>query len=65
MMKSSKQTYEDVAKACSKYTRISKKESMKNFGCSCDEPSCLNCAHFDKNEHCDLDLYDKIIDRIR
>lgn len=66
-MKSSKETYQDVAKACSEYAPTHRPEGYYNdsHACDCKEPSCLNCSHFTKNEHCDLDLYDKIVDRIR
>lgn len=64
-MKSSKKTYQEVAEACSKYTPVSGGNSAKNSCCDSKTPSCLNCVHFDKNEHCDLDLYDQIVDRIR
>lgn len=64
-MKASKKMYEDVAKACSKYHRISAESSFKNSTCDCSTPSCLNCSHFTAEEHCDLDLYDQIADRIR
>ncbi|CVI67829.1 MAG TPA: hypothetical protein H9968_05220 [Candidatus Anaerobutyricum stercoris] len=64
-MKSSKQTYQEVAEACSKYDPVSSEYAAKNSSCDCKTPSCLNCVHFDKNEHCVLDLYDQIVERIR
>lgn len=68
-MKASRKMYEDVAKACSKYHRVSGtssfQNSSKNSTCDCNTPSCLNCSHFTAQEHCDLDLYDQIADRIR
>lgn len=63
-MKTSKKTYQEVAEACSKYAPVSS-GSAKNTSCDCSTPSCLNCVHFDKNEHCSLDLYDQIVEKIR
>lgn len=65
-MKSSKQTYQDVAKACSSYAPTHRPEGFYNDSnaCDCKEPSCLNCSHFTKAEHCDLDLYDQIVRNI-
>lgn len=65
MMKSSKQTYQEVAEACSKYDPISSEYAFKNSNCDCTTPSCLNCTHFDKTKHCTLDLYDQIVEKIR
>lgn len=28
-----------------------------------DHVSCLNCKHLEKDGHCQLDLYDKIMDK--
>ena len=64
-MKSSKQTYQEVAEACSKYDPVSSEYAAKNSSCDCKTPSCLTCVHFDKNEHCVLDLYDQIVERIQ
>ena len=66
-MKSSKETYHEVAEACSEYSPVHRPEGFYNDtdACDCKKPSCLNCAHFTKNEHCDLDLYDQIVDRIK
>ena len=55
-MKSSKKTYQEVAEACSKYEPVSEE---------CSTPSCLNCTHFTKQEHCDLDVYDQIVEKIK
>ncbi len=64
-MKTSKKTYQEVAEACSKYAPVSGGSAARNSTCDCSTPSCLNCVHFDKNEHCDLDLYDQIVERIQ
>ena len=64
-MKSSKKTYQEVAEACSKYQPVSEEYGFKNSSCECNTPSCLNCTHFTDQEHCDLDLYDQIVERIK
>ena len=64
-MKSSKETYREVAEACSKYSPVSEEYAYKNSTCDCDTPSCLNCSHFTEQEHCDLDLYDQIVKRLK
>ena len=64
-MKSSKKTYQEVAEACSKYEPVSEESAFKNSSCECSTPSCLNCTHFTKQEHCDLDLYDQIVGKRR
>ncbi|MCI6859469.1 MAG: hypothetical protein MR867_09290 [Eubacterium sp.] len=63
-MKSSKKTYQEVAEACSKYSPISEEYAFRNSSCECNTPSCLNCTHFTKKEHCDLDLYDEIVKKL-
>ena len=65
IMKSSKKTYQEVAEACSKYEPVSEESAFKNSSCECSTPSCLNCTHFTKQEHCDLDLYDQIVEKIK
>jgi hypothetical protein len=62
-MRSSKETYQEVAKACSEYSPYHKQAGFYNDCTGCD-PSCLNCSHFTKEEYCNLDLYDKIVNRI-
>lgn len=61
-MRSSQETYMDVAERCSAY------ELAENSNCFCnaapDSPSCLNCKHFAKDEHCTLDLYDAIAKKL-
>ena len=64
-MKSSKKTYQEVAEAGSKYQPVSEEYGFKNSSCECNTPSCLNCTHFTDQEHCDLDLYDQIVERIK
>jgi hypothetical protein len=58
-MRSSQETYMDVAERCSAYEHTAQKN------CFCNEapssPSCLNCTHFAADEHCTLDLYDSIV----
>ena len=57
-MRKSKKEYEDVAKKCSSYHRTDASELSNCVDCDCT--SCLNCAHFADDEHCTLDLYDRI-----
>lgn len=57
-MNKDRTTYEKVAAHCSEYTpseRCSCSNSVKDR-----EISCINCDHFNKYHHCDLDLIDKI-----
>lgn len=65
-MRASNKTYREVAKACSAYEPISTDKitnSSCEGDCSCSgkEISCITCKHFSQDEHCRLDLYDKII----
>lgn len=57
-MRSSKQTYENVAQRCSSYAKTTDSELSNCVDSDCT--SCLNCAHFAQDEHCVLDLYDSI-----
>lgn len=61
-MRSSQETYMDVAERCSAY------EHTTTPNCFCNEapssPSCLNCKHFAADEHCTLDLYDTIVKKL-
>lgn len=62
-MRSSKETYENVAKRCSSYARVHGENSFSNAvesGCT----SCLTCDHFADDEHCVLDLYDPIVENL-
>ncbi len=58
-MRSSQETYMNVAERCSAY------EHINQPNCFCNEapnsPSCLNCKYFAEDEHCALDLYDAIV----
>lgn len=65
-MRKSPETYKKVGCACSEYKKKPYGGQVYNLAneCNCIKPSCLSCTHF-KNEHCDLDLYDKIADRIK
>lgn len=58
-MRASRESYEKVAQHCSEYDRNTKC-SCKNSTMETDEVSCLNCSHFDKDQYCKLNLYDKI-----
>ena len=60
-----KKAYQEVAEAWSKYQPVSEEYGFKNSSCECNTPSCLNCTHFTNQEHCDLDLYDQIVERIK
>lgn len=58
-MRSSKETYREVAERCSSYDKKAGKDSFTN---SVETgKSCLNCRHFADDEHCRLDLYDPIV----
>lgn len=61
-MRASGETYKQVAMRCSSYSCNSDGKGYSN--CSCKEPSCMNCEHFSKDEHCVLDLYDPIVKNI-
>ena len=55
------QKYVDVAQKCPSYTR--KQSGAKNTcSDSGSDVSCKLCLHF-KDQHCELDLYDKIVDK--
>lgn len=62
-MRASKKQYENVAKRCSSYARTTSSELSNSVSDTCT--SCLNCEHFDKDEHCVLDLYDPIAENLR
>lgn len=59
-MRASNKAYEDVAVHCSGYEKVSDKSSFTSKTSDEDSVSCLNCKHFDEDEHCVLDLYDKV-----
>lgn len=54
--------YEKVAKKCHAYSPS--EENKTTNAVSGDQVSCCCCEHFDSNEHCVLDLYDKIVDEV-
>ena len=58
-MRSSTETYHEVAERCSAYEKTCHCNSMTNKADG--EKSCLNCSHFSKDEHCKLDPYDPIV----
>ena len=64
-MRRSRETYEKVGCACSEYKRRPFPGQVYNLNGESNsiKPSCLSCVHF-KDEHCDIDLYDKIADRM-
>jgi hypothetical protein len=57
-MRSSAETYKEVARRCTSYE---KKCSCGGFSNDSKEVSCLSCDHFTKEEYCELDLYDPIV----
>lgn len=57
-MRDSKKVYEAVAKRCTAYHKTQGTELSNCVNCDCT--SCLNCEHFDRDEHCVLDLFDAI-----
>lgn len=61
-MRASHKTYEEVAKRCSEFLPVteSKEKYVSCHECSCTV-SCVNCKHFEQ-EHCVLDIYDKIME---
>lgn len=67
-MRSDNKTYQKVAEHCSQFSPITKShEAYQNSGCDREncgcEVSCVNCQHFDKDSYCNLDLYDKIVEK--
>ncbi len=61
-MRDSKKMYEEVAVRCSSYCPKESccKNSTKNS--TKTNVSCATCKHFTKDEHCDIDLYDAIVE---
>lgn len=57
-----KKVFHKVAEVCPSYTK-QQNDGSNSFSNSTNEddtaPSCLSCENF-KNNHCQLDLYDKI-----
>ena len=62
-MRSSTETYHEVAERCSAYEKTCHCNSMTNKADG--EKSCLNCSHFSKDKHCKLDLYDPIVKNLK
>ncbi|MBQ9156778.1 MAG: hypothetical protein IJ137_08355 [Eubacterium sp.] len=63
--RASLETYQEVADNCSEYHRTVIPYAPSNFILDSDKASCLNCTHFTEREYCDIDLYDKIVERIK
>jgi hypothetical protein len=61
-MRSSAETYREVAERCSAYE---KKCSCKGHTNEVTGKSCLSCDHFTDTEHCELDLYDPIVRNLK
>lgn len=62
-MRSSQEIYKEVAEECDSYKAVDSQH--KNvFTNSAKEISCLSCQHFSADEHCVLDLYDKIVAKL-
>lgn len=59
-MRASYEAYENVAVHCSGYASMSDKSSFTNKTSDEDRISCLTCKNFDEDEHCILNLYDKV-----
>ena len=59
-MRSSQEIYKEVAQECDSYTAVTAKNSNA-FRNSAEEISCLSCQNFSADEHCKIDLYDKIV----
>ncbi|MDY2790581.1 MAG: hypothetical protein SOT70_07335 [Lachnospiraceae bacterium] len=62
-MRSSEETYCEVADRCSEYCPVEKETAKNSTCCSCVR-SCENCTHFAADEHCRLDLYDEIVKQL-
>ncbi|MBQ3514932.1 MAG: hypothetical protein IJA32_14245 [Lachnospiraceae bacterium] len=62
-MRSSQEVYKEVAEECDSYTAVNPQHENA-FRNSAKEVSCLSCQHFSADEHCELDLYDKIVAKL-
>lgn len=62
-MRSSQEIYKEVAEECDSYKTVDK-QNENAFRNSAKEVSCLSCQHFRSDEHCELDLYDKIVAKL-
>ncbi len=58
-MRSSVETYKEVAERCSAYDCKKCSDAFTNI--ADDEVSCLTCKHFSNAEYCKLNLYDPIL----
>ena len=64
-MRSSYETYSNVAEECSHYSPVDQEYAFKaSMVDASSNPSCCYCAHFAPGEYCRLDLYDKIVKTI-
>lgn len=61
-MRASKEIYRKVAEECSAYEPINTDRTINGCSCEASEISCVTCKHFDKEEFCRLNLYDKIVE---
>ncbi len=52
--------YEKVAERCSSFTAQTR-DAYVNRAIDTENVSCCNCSHFDSQNRCVLDLYDKIV----
>jgi hypothetical protein len=59
-MRSSEETYCKVADRCDEYKAVNRSCACNSTASHCDR-SCQTCTHFAADEHCRLDLYDKIV----
>lgn len=62
-MRSNQEVYKEVAQECDSYTAVNE-QNENAFRNSAKEVSCLSCQHFCADEHCELDLYDKIVAKL-
>ncbi len=58
-MRDSKKMYEEVAVRCSAYAP---KDGGSKNSMSESKVSCATCKHFTREEYCDIDLYDAIVE---
>lgn len=67
-MRADSRTYEQVAMNCSEYLPFDREDTFRVTNSLSEEDSagvsCETCGHFDKDEFCRLNLYDKIVDDI-
>ncbi len=61
-MRSSAETYKEVAERCHAYNKKACNDCMSNAAEG--SKSCLNCQHFSEDEYCVLDLYDPIVKKL-